>query len=210
MTGRIDFIGPLGVGKSTLLRALRSSDLPYRFLEERLQPIDRDRRFWRTSPVNRSFFIQSVFYLNAYRQTLMAARSPQIVMADFSLLVHHNVYSTVARDTGHLSAIEFRRLHALHQTLHRLMPPLLAVVVCKAEAQSIADRVIERGRTGESIDLRYVLQLSQACDRLVSSLRIPTIIADLNKPASSVSIDIEPSLRQVASDSAKNDSRSGF
>lgn len=179
---RIEFIGPLGIGKTALLRACGPAQTGAVHVFERLEPIARDRKYWQEGPSDRAFFIQSVYYLNSCRQILRATRSGRIIVCDFSLWVHHYAYSREARAAGFLDSLQHRRLHSLRNALERLLPPLCGVVLCEAPDETIVQRIAERGRGGEDTDAGYISRLSEACRDLTRRVRVPILTLDLTQP----------------------------
>jgi deoxyadenosine/deoxycytidine kinase len=151
-------IGPLGVGKTTLLQRC---DLPDAILPlfEDLEPLLSSISRWRENPSERSFFIQTAYYLNSRRQIIEGSSARRFVISDFSLTFHHFGYSHMMQESNLLTALEIEVLDALYSALTSMLPPVIGVIYCHASADAILQRIVQRGRAEEQGNSEVVQHL---------------------------------------------------
>ncbi|MBL7956004.1 MAG: deoxynucleoside kinase [Flavobacteriales bacterium] len=179
-TGRIELVGPMGIGKTTFLSGWKSSATFAASAFEGLQLMDPEREYWRDSVVTRSYFMQTVYYIHGCEVIEAAARQNSVVVSDFSLLFHHYGYSRTLREMGYLTDLEYRTLERLLNRLNEALPPLIGAVHCKVEPSVVLARIRSRNRPEEvAIKEDFLKILSTAAQDMVLGLKVPVLQLDL-------------------------------
>jgi len=182
MYGRIEMVGCLGVGKSTLLKACQTQKLESYCIFENLDEIAEEINYWRQKQSERTYFIQTVYYLASHRliHSTGNLRSSNIVISDFSLLFHHYGYSYVLKEYNLLSNIEYRALEVFLSFLQSDLPNLIGLIYCKASYETILSRIKGRNRAKESeINAEFIFHLTNACNQMLLQVSCPVLELNL-------------------------------
>lgn len=187
---RLETLGILGVGKSTFVRSCQQlvGHKRLTFCFEDLSAIQGEIEFWLGDRSSRSHFIQTVFYAQGAKSLSVQSRRSPLLLADFSLLGHHFIYSRSLLKLGLLSEQEFSALEELVFVLDSLLPPLAGFILCEAPVYLIERRARQRARINEnSVDLDYLRLLEASLAEYMAQVKLPifrvdTAKFDLTKP----------------------------
>jgi hypothetical protein len=163
------------------------------YLFENLDKITEEITYWKNHPSERTYFIQTVYYLEAYNliHSVNSLEGFNIVLSDFSLLFHHHGYSYTLKQCGLLSDIEWRTLENLLNLLQSNLPPLIGLIYCKASQETLITRIRERNRVQEiDVDYGFISQLSAACDTALIQVVCPILEIDFNACDLSTAADL--------------------
>jgi deoxyadenosine/deoxycytidine kinase len=191
--GRIEMVGCFGVGKSTLLKACQVGQVETHCLFENLDNITEEITYWNNLPSERTYFIQTIYYLEAYNliHSVSSLWDFNVVLSDFSLLFHHYGYSHALKQCGLLSDIEWRALEILLNLLQSNLPPLIGLIYCKASQKTLITRIRERSRVQEiDIDYSFVAQLADTCNTTLRQVACPILELDFDACDLSTAADL--------------------
>ena len=180
-------IGPPGVGKTSVLEVFRSTDQAAVCIYEDLTQIEEARRFWSENVATRTYLLQTAYSLYAYNAIRGYSSTAKIAISDFSLLFHHFGYSAAFRRASLLTDLEYNTLASLLSAFMSQLPPLVGIVHCTAESQTLYTRIQFRGRKDEAgFSHAFLNELGEAAATLValSSLPVLTLELDRHNPAS--------------------------
>lgn len=183
---RIEMIGPLGVGKTTLLNACKSSlsVKSVSLIFENINRITQEIAYWNEDKNSRSFFMQSVYYWETFKNLCISDGRSNLLLSDSSFLFHHFGYTNLLFEQGMINALEHKYLADIHTSLSLQLPQLAGVIHCHADPSTILARIINRDRDMEfSINENLVLSLIAASNNLVSSLNVETLDINLESIA---------------------------
>lgn len=176
-------IGPLGVGKTTLLKSLSETykHNDFRLIFEDLSRIRAAIEYWAEDKESRSFFMQSVYYLDAYTQLMIDIEEFKVVVSDSSMLFHHYGYTEYLHGQGLLNDLEFNHLKRIHTDYIDRLPSLAGVIYCHASFESIFNRVALRSRQLENDTTKSMIEkLLISAANLVKRLEVPVLDLDLD------------------------------
>jgi len=160
---RIEIVGPLGIGKTTLLNTLCQAD-NVAIIHEDLKPLVGLIESWHSGLLS-SYHLQSAFYLNAFKQCNSLCQG-SIALSDFALSFHHSGYSKMMFQDGRLTSVEWSLLEDLHDALKSSLPPVCGMIYCHASVDTILKRISTRGRPNDMTQRKIVERLDRFSKRM--------------------------------------------
>jgi len=160
----ISLEGNIGSGKTTFLEALAISCPDYEIV---LEPIEE----WMTEYDGHS--ILELFYQDKTRwaftfqnyaiQTLVAAvkkvlEPNKIIVTERSALTSRYVFAQMLKDAGHISEVEWALYLKMFED-YSSQVPLNGIIYLTTGPELSAQRIMDRGRPGETVSLEYLTEL---------------------------------------------------
>lgn len=197
---RIEMVGSLGVGKTTLLHSVQKYGKHSRiqFVYENLKNIKSERQYWVKNKLQRTYFIQSVYYLASHAMLIPTSRQHPVQISDFSLYGHHLIYSTTFYRLGMLSKMEFTTLSRLLEILLRNLAPVQACIVLKIPLPEQVERIKYRRRGKEDMTFLNLLKvLGEEVEHFGSRIDVPCFNLDTTNPLPSVSTEFRKIIQHI-------------
>ncbi len=145
MKNRIEIIGLLGAGKTTLLNKIsceQQSDVLCVY--EDLSALNEIWDFINKTQRN-YFLLQSAYYLEAFDK-LLTHTSEQMLISDFSLRVHHFVYSFHLLEQQMINEIEWTMLNKMLAIYSENLPSIKGFLLIEATPDELLANLRERNR----------------------------------------------------------------
>lgn len=195
--------GNIGSGKSTLLRMLKERyghNKDYVFLQE---PVS----IWETITDETGENIISKFYkdqkkysfafqMMAYISRLHLIREAIIdnpsatIICERSIFTDRNVFAKMLHDDGMIEDIEYAiYLKWFDEFIKDI--PVTGIIYVKASPEKSFERVVKRGREGESIPLEYLTNCHNYHEDWISNERISILTLDADEDKDTVSDDYD-------------------
>lgn len=99
------------------------------------------------------YLLQSRYYLESHKM-IQNDRCDGVVITDFSLNVHHFIYSQWARKSGLINYVEWTTLCQLLDICISSLPNLSGLIIIKADTTELLENIQERDR---ALDRRTTL-----------------------------------------------------
>lgn len=165
--GRIEIVGLVGAGKTSLQKWIESFNLQnIAFAYEEIESIE---SVWRgVLKSKKFFFLQSAYYAEAYK-ILNKTNFNKIIISDFSLYVHHWVYSKTMRQDSLLTAEELEFLQTQLTVYNKLLPPQKGVIYLSTSAEQCFINVQNRNRLIDRDMKLMSIQKLEACIEIALS-----------------------------------------
>lgn len=178
---RIEFCGPLGIGKTTLAQNL-SRLTGWELVREPVETHPFLRPFY--SAPAKFAFEKNLFFLLDYLHEIKARAAGNFIF-DHSAVVHRS-YAALNRIEAH----EMPVFQALDKAIEAMgAPDLLINLVCPSDV--ILERIVKRGRDFESgVDIRYVSMLNAEVQNQVRAVEHYVPVVHVN--AASYNFEARP------------------
>lgn len=149
MTNRIEIVGLLGAGKTTLLNkiALQKCSNVCCVYEE-LSPLNEVWNLIRETNQN-YYLLQSSYYLESFNKIQNAA-SDRLIISDFSLNVHHFVYSFHLLQKKLLNQVEWNVLNKMLKLFSANLPVITGIILIDATESELLENLHRRNRNLDS------------------------------------------------------------
>lgn len=149
MMGRIEIVGLLGSGKTTLLNkiALHSND-SVQIVHEELSPLNEVWNLIRETNQN-YYLLQSAYYLESLNKIQKALRN-KLIVSDFSLRVHHYVYSFHLLQNNLINQVEWDELSKMLDIYTANLPLVTGIILIDATPIELLDNLHTRNRNLDS------------------------------------------------------------
>jgi len=178
--------GNIAAGKSTLINKLQTellhiNSLPVVYLKE---PVD----LWQTlrndsldDNILEKFYKDKSRYAFTFQVAVMTTLRAQlrdiqvrytdcILITERSIHAGFHVFSNMLFDEGHLQKFEYDILDSLYQELSSYVD-IMGIIYLDVPVEVCYDRIIKRGRPGETIELHYLNQLEKYYKRFTSDFK---------------------------------------
>ena len=182
----ISIEGNIGAGKSTLYEQLRNmySDNPrIVFVDE---PVDE----WNTVVDESGATILQRYYENqakyAFSFQIMAlgtrlslmkkaiATDCDIIIMERSVITDSNIFAKMLFDDGKINLIEYKIYMKWFIEYTHNLPPI-NIVYLKTDPSVVYERVLKRGRAGETIPLKYLVKCHEYHEKWLNSSETPVV-----------------------------------
>lgn len=149
MTNRIEIVGLLGAGKTTLLNKIalqKCSNVCCVF--EELSPLNEVWNLIRETNQN-YYLLQSSYYLESFNK-IQNATSDRLIISDFSLNVHHFVYSFHLLQKNLLNQVEWNVLNKMLKLFSANLPVITGIILIDATESELLENLHQRNRNLDS------------------------------------------------------------
>ncbi len=147
--GRIEIVGLLGAGKTTLLNKIAGQKIhETQCLYEELTPLNEVWNLVRETN-NNYFLLQASYYLESLSKIQNAIGS-QLIITDFSLTVHHFVYSFYLLQKNLLNLTEWNVLTQMFDLYSANLPVTTGMIMIDAEPKELLENLHQRNRNLDS------------------------------------------------------------
>jgi deoxyadenosine/deoxycytidine kinase len=180
----ISLEGNIGAGKTTFLTALAERCPEYTIV---LEPIEEWTTKYGESSILELFYADKARWAFTFQvcaiQTLVAAvkkvSSPKtIVITERSALTSRYVFAQMLKDTGFITELEWCLYLKLFEDYAL---PLAGIIYLNTDPQTSADRILKRGRPGETVSHEYLLDLDNRHRDWLNSTDLPVLrISDVS------------------------------
>lgn len=149
MKNRIEIVGLLGSGKTTLLNkiALHSNN-SVQCVHEELSPLNEVWNLIRETNQN-YYLLQSAYYLESLNKIQKVA-SDKLIVSDFSLRVHHYVYSFHLLQKNLINQVEWVELSKMLDIYTANLPLVTGIILIDATPTELLDNLHTRNRNLDS------------------------------------------------------------
>lgn len=149
MKTRIEIVGLLGSGKTTLLNkiALQSNNSVQGVYEE-LSPLNEVWNLIRETNQN-YYLLQSAYYLESLNK-IQKAVSNKLIVSDFSLRVHHYVYSFHLLQKNLINQVEWVELSKMLDIYTANLPVVRGIILIDATPTELLSNLHTRNRNLDS------------------------------------------------------------
>jgi len=174
---RIEIVGLLGSGKTTLLNkiALQSNTMVQCVYEE-LTPLNEVWNLIRETNQN-YYLLQSSYYLESLNKIQKVAGN-KLIVSDFSLRVHHYVYSFHLHQNNLINQVEWVALGKMLDLYTANLPFVTGIILIDATPTELLDNLHSRNRNLDSnTSLDYLNNLVKCFQTNQSKIldRVPTL-----------------------------------
>jgi len=185
----ISLDGNIGAGKTTLLEAIR---LAMSEVEVVTEPVGEwttlaadgksllahfyeDKTRW-------AYTFQTCALLSRVRALRAAmASTDKIIITERSVLTDRFVFARMLRESGALNDMEWALYTSLWATLSVGMQ-IGGIIYLTTNVETSAERIVKRGREGETMSLDYLTALDAAHQRYVAGAGVPVLRLDTEAP----------------------------
>ncbi|MBN8641246.1 MAG: deoxynucleoside kinase [Flavobacteriales bacterium] len=149
MKTRIEIVGLLGSGKTTLLnKILLQSRDSVQCVHEELSPLNEVWNLIRETNQN-YYLLQSAYYLESLNK-IQKAIDNKLIVSDFSLRVHHYVYSFHLLQKNLINQVEWVELSKMLDIYIANLPLVTGIILIDATPTELLDNLHKRNRNLDS------------------------------------------------------------
>lgn len=177
MQKRVEIAGLLGAGKTTLLNKIalhKKNDV--HCIYENLSPLSDVWNLVRETNQN-YYLLQSSYYLESINK-LLKVKGNKIIVSDFSLRVHHYVYSFHLLQQNMINQVEWDALCKMLDLYTTTLPFVTGIILIDATPTELLDNLHTRNRNLDSnTSLDYLNNLLKCFQTNQSKIldRVPTL-----------------------------------
>lgn len=192
---RIGIIGNIGVGKSTLVKALQTPELSKILLscfpnlaggeqvhsfQEEFDHIVLDAFY--KDPEKHAFMAQVEFLNGRLRRQERISRARGVVLEDRTIFEDYHVFGKAQKILGHMSEEEFRAYQRSYNLLTEHIDQPDLVVYLRASTDVLLDRIKQRARDSEQLISREYLDLLNKLyeNFICKQVQCPVMIVESN------------------------------
>lgn len=147
--GRIEIVGLLGAGKTTLLNKIAVHKGPaVQYVYEKLSPLNEVWNLVRETNKN-YFLLQSSYYLESLNK-IQNVIGNQLIISDFSLSVHHFIYSFFLLQKNLLNQTEWCVLNKMFKLYSANLPVISGIIMIDAKPEELLENLHQRNRNLDS------------------------------------------------------------
>jgi deoxyadenosine/deoxycytidine kinase len=176
--------GNIGAGKTTFLTALAERFPDYQIV---LEPIEEWTKKYGESSILELFYADKARWAFTFQvcaiQTLVAAvkkvsAEKTIVITERSALTSRFVFAQMLKDAGFITELEWSLYLRIFD---EYALPISGIIYMDTDPVTSAERILKRGRPGETVSLEYLMDLDVRHRDWLNTTELPVLrISDLN------------------------------
>lgn len=180
----ISLEGNIGAGKTTFLTALAERYPEYQIV---LEPIEEWTKKYGESSILELFYADKARWAFTFQvcaiQTLVAAvkqvsAEKTIVITERSALTSRYVFAQMLKDAGFITELEWSLYLRIFD---EYALPISGIVYLDTDPVTSAERILKRGRSGETVSIEYLKDLDVRHRDWLSSTDLPVLrISDMS------------------------------